>query len=406
MQEHIAGDGGGYKPNRLLKEKTIRVVSSGKHEDELACLLALHRVPGLGARGLTELLNSFADPCAVLRAGRSELQSHGLSGKMLDYLGTPPWRGVEKDLQWLSQPEHHILTMFDHLYPSRLREIGDPPPLLFVQGDPEVLSLPQLALVGSRNPTPGGATTAFEFARYLAARGLVIVSGLALGIDGQGHKGALAANGITVAVAGTGVDRVYPLRHQELAHRIADNGAIVSEYPLGSVPQRTNFPRRNRIISGLSIGVLVVEAGRNSGSLITARLAVEQGREVFAIPGSIHNPLARGCHELIRQGAKLVESADDILEELVPLLGQAPKVEQMSSPSGGMGDGRGGDGDEGELDKEYRSVLDAMGYDPVSVDVLVGRTGLTAEELSSMLLILELQNLVSPVAGGFYSRVA
>ncbi len=376
------------------------MADSDIHVDELACLLALHRAPDLGAKGLAGLWGLFPDPRVVFQTRRSELQSHGLKKTTLDYICSPDWAIVEEDLQWLDQPNHHILTLENPLYPFRLKEIADPPPLLFVLGDPEVLSQAQLALVGSRNPTPGGSATAFEFARYLAAMGLVITSGLALGIDGKGHRGALAAGGFSIAVAGTGVDRVYPARHRKLAHQIAENGAIVSEYPLGSQPQRSNFPRRNRILSGLSIGVLVVEAAMNSGSLITARMAAEQGREVFAVPGSIHNPLARGCHALIRQGAKLVEVADDILEELAPLVGHNPTRPEEIESSGGAGVRN------GDLSSEYCSLLDAMGYDQVSVDTLVERTGLTAEELSSMLLVLELKNIVSPVAGGFYARIS
>ncbi len=223
----------------------------------------------------------------------------------------------------LEGDNRHLITLHDARYPTLLREIDDAPPMLFIQGDPTILNLPQIAIVGSRNPSASGRQTATDFAHFLASAGLAITSGLADGIDGAAHQGALETKNSTLAVTGTGLDRVYPAKHRELAHRIAEQGALISELPPGTPPIPANFPRRNRIISGLSLGTLVVEAAQKSGSLITARLATEQGREVFAIPGSIHNPLARGCHALIRQGAKLVETAGDILEELAPLLGTA-----------------------------------------------------------------------------------
>jgi len=251
-------------------------------------------------------------------------------------------------------------------------------------------------MVGSRNPSTPGQETAREFAHHLAASGLTITSGLAIGIDGACHSGALEADGITIAVAGTGLDRVYPASQHTLAHEIAQQGALVSEFPTGTQVRPGNFPRRNRIISGLSLGTLVVEAAEKSGSLITARLASEQGREVFAIPGSIHNPLARGCHRLIRQGAKLVETAGDILEELAPLLQDLkplPQTEHMDS-----------DRQEPVLDSDYKLLLECMGFDSVQVDTLIERSGLTAEEVSSMLILLELDGHVSSAPGGIYCR--
>lgn len=305
---------------------------------------------------------------------------------------------MEADLEWLEGAGCRVLILNSPEYPPLLAEIPDPPPLLFVRGDPEVLAQPQLAVVGSRHPTPGGAGNAFEFARYLAARGLVITSGLAAGIDSRAHEGALAAAGLSVAVAGTGVDRVYPAGNRKLATELTLEGAVISEFPLGTGPARGNFPRRNRIISGLSMGVLVVEAARNSGSLITARLASEQGREVFAIPGSIHNPLARGCHALLREGAKLVETAADILEEIGPNLLYLGRENHDQTPADASRP-------EEEVDDDYRTILESMGYDHVSVDLLVERTGLTAEAVSSMLLLLELKGWVAPVAGGLYTRL-
>ena len=268
--------------------------------------------------------------------------------------------------------------------------------LLFGHGDPGLLCSPQLAIVGSRNPSVSGRQTAGEFAAHLAAVGITISSGLASGIDGAAHLGALRADGFTLAVAATGLDRVYPADHRDLAHRIAEQGVLVSEFPPGTPPRRDHFPRRNRIIAGLALGTLVVEAAVRSGSLITARLAAEQGREVFAIPGSIHNPLARGCHRLIRQGAKLVETAQDVLEELAPLLGTRSSAASLSD-------------DEPPqlrlqtLDPEYRQLLASLGHDPLPADQLIERSGLTAEAVSSMLLLLELEGYVSSAPGGRYA---
>jgi len=289
-----------------------------------------------------------------------------------------------------------VLTLSDPDYPPLLRCITDAPTVLFLRGDPTCLSGALLAVVGSRHPTRPGEETARSFARALARQGLGVVSGLAVGIDAAAHRGALDAGGVTVAVAAHGPDSVYPPRHRELAERIAAGGALVSEFLPGTPPLREHFPRRNRVISGLSLGVLVVEAAVRSGSLITARLAGEQGREVFAIPGSIHNPMARGCHRLIRQGAKLVETVADLIEELGWREGPA-------APSGRVDDAP---APLPELDADYVTVLDAMGYDPATVDVLVQRTGLTPQALSSMLLSLELRGIVDPLPGSGYVRAA
>ncbi len=319
-----------------------------------------------------------------------------LKTELKKYLENPDWKSVEADLQWAKRPSNHLITIQHSLYPVRLKEIHNPPPVLFVTGDPEVLSTPQLAMVGSRNPSVSGKETAYEFAYHLASSGITITSGLAIGIDGICHKGALEADGLTIAVTGTGLDRVYPASQHQLAHSIAEHGALVSEFPPGTEVRPGNFPRRNRIISGLSLGTLVVEAAQKSGSLITARLASEQGREVFAIPGSIHNPLSRGCHSLIRQGAKLVETAGDILEELAPQLSELlrPKERERNDFAA----------DERVADPEYQHLLDCMGFDPVQVDLLIDRSGLTAEEVSSMLILLELEGHVSSAPGGIYCR--
>ncbi|QKT03490.1 DNA-protecting protein DprA [Ectothiorhodospiraceae bacterium 2226] len=366
-----------------------------KDLNELKYWLALWRAPGLGPAGFSALVEAFGSPRTVLEAAPGTLRGEpGLSTELLNYLTAPDWAGVDRDLAWAEQAENHIVTLEDPRYPPLLREIPRPPPLLYVCGRAELLARPQLAIVGSRNPTRPGADTAREFARHLAATGLVITSGLALGIDAAAHQGAME-QGVTVAVAGTGLDRVYPARHRELAHALVERGALVSEFPVGTPPIPANFPRRNRLISGMALGTLVVEAAPRSGSLITARLAAEQGREVFAIPGSIHNPLARGCHALIRQGAKLVETAQDVLEELGPLgIGGAAAA---ASPSG----------DETApqtLSEHEDKILNCMGFDPSSVDELVVGSGLTAQQVSSILVSMELRGLVASAAGGRYCR--
>ncbi len=302
---------------------------------------------------------------------------------------------------WLDRPDAHLLTPADAAYPALLREIARPPPQLFVRGNVDALSLPQLSVVGSRNATPGGTETAHNFASHLAVRGFCITSGLAEGIDAAAHRGALEVRGRTLAVCGTGPDMVYPRQHERLAEEIvAAGGAIVSEFAPGTAVNRANFPRRNRLISGLSVGTLVVEAGVRSGALITARHAMEQGREVFAIPGSIHNPVARGCHQLIRNGAKLVETAADIVEELTSLLASL-RLEDTPQHEGSSPKAPDGLADTGA---EYAQLLAAMAWDPVDADSLVARSGLTIGEVSSMLLMLEMQGSVRALSGGRYQR--
>ena len=359
-------------------------------------MLALLRAPGIGSVRFARLLEHFGSAAAVFAAERDELKSLELPDAALDYLHQPDWRPVEQDLAWMERPSNHLLTLGDPRYPYLLRQIPHPPPLLFVHGDLACLREPQMAIVGTRNPTPLGRETAHRFAAHLAESGLVITSGLALGIDAAAHEGALAGGGRTIAVTGTSLDRVYPARHRDLAHSIANHGALLSELPTGTPPVAENFPRRNRLISGLALGVLVVEAAIQSGSLITARQALEQGREVFAIPGSIHNALAKGCHSLIRQGAKLVETATDILEELGSLAAAASEPQSKTSfaPPGAVA-----------LDAEYQQLLGAIGDESLGVDMLVDRCGLTANEVSSMLLILELEGYVATVPGGLYCRL-
>ncbi len=364
--------------------------------DTLSDWLALYHAPRVGPVTFLQLLDALQDPGAVLGASRGQLGQLGLAQQTIDALRQPDQAAIERDLEWNAGAGNRIITCHDPDYPALLLQTPDPPPLLYVHGDASLLTQPQLAMVGSRNPTASGRQTATDFARYLSAAGLIITSGLALGIDAASHQGALDAGNPTIAVMGTGLDRVYPARHRELAREIARYGALVSEFPIGTPPRAENFPRRNRIISGLSLGALIVEAALRSGSLISARYALEQGREVFAIPGSIHNPLARGCHHLIRQGAKLVETAQDVIDELGALAGAC--LQATAGPDT--------DSDQPpELDQEYSQLLDYMGFDATSVDILVEKAGLTPAEVSSMLLQLEMCGFIASSPGGIYNRL-
>jgi len=365
---------------------------------DLASWLRFLRLPGIGAGRRLELLNYFGSVDALFGAARGQLERllADAPEALAALRASPDEQQLAADLGWFSQPDRHLLTWFDDDYPRLLREIPDPPAALFVMGKRELLSQPQLAVVGSRNASAAGRENAQAFARELAQAGLVITRGLALGIDGAAHRGALDAGAATLAVTGNGLDRVYPARHRDLAHTIASQGALVSEFPPGTPPRPENFPIRNRIVSGLALGVLVVEAAERSGALITARLASEQGREVFAIPGSIHSPLSRGCHRLIRQGAKLVETARDILEELGPLARLVIPSDEQTDSAPTLAD---------MLPESARRVLDCLGHDPLTIDTLVQRSGLTADTVSSMLLVLELQGLVASGAGGTYQRL-
>ncbi|WP_296695877.1 DNA-processing protein DprA [Thiocapsa sp. UBA6158] len=370
--------------------------------DSVADWIVLISAPGIGPRTATRLLERYGAPRAVVDAARQDLAAAGIAPEAIAALKQPDTAALERILAWADQPDAFILTRADTRYPPLLAEIPDAPLLLYVRGDPALLAEPQIAIVGSRNPTPSGLEITRDFARRLAADGLLITSGLALGVDGAAHAGALET-GRTIAVLGTGPDLVYPAMHRDLARRVAERGALVSEFPPGQGPSARNFPRRNRIISGLSVGVLVTEAALKSGSLITARFALEQGRDVFAVPGSIRNPLSRGSHALIRDGAKLVEDPGEILLELAPMLrnllsacpGDAPAEDRAVA-------GRGGDG---ALDADYRALLDAMGFDPVAPDELIASTGRSAREVSSMLLVLELEGHVSSAPGGRFCRL-
>lgn len=357
--------------------------------------LALVRAPGIGPATALRLLARFGDPVAVFAAGPEGWAAAGLPLALHASLLQPDWAGVDQDRRWLDGEARHLVPFTDERYPPLLREIPQPPIALFCHGDPALLAQRQLAIVGARAVSPQGAETAEAFAAELTRCGLLVTSGLALGVDGAAHRGALAAGGATVAVCGTGLDRVFPRRHRELAHEIAARGVIVSEFPTGTPPLPENFPRRNRVISGLSLGVLVVEAAPQSGSLITAKLAAEQGREVFAIPGSIHSPMSRGTHALIRSGAKLTESVHDILEELSLQLGEtfAPARAPGAAPGP-------------KLDPERQRVLDAVGFEPTAFDRLVERLAIPVDALCSALLTLELDGRIATVPGGAYQRLA
>ena len=352
----------------------------------LAAWLRLTLIPGLGGESQRKLLAAFGLPEAIFATSRSSLRAV-IGNKGADLLlDTDNQEPVDQALEWAEQENCHLVSLADPNYPPALLQIPDPPNLLYVRGRIELLRRPSLAIVGSRNATPQGCQTAEDFARVLANSGLCIVSGLALGIDAAAHRGALQGSGSSVAVIGTGADRIYPARNRELALVLAEHGVIVSEFPLGTPAVASNFPRRNRIISGLAQGVLVVEAAPRSGSLITARLAGEQGREVFAIPGSIHSPQARGCHQLIKQGAKLVETAQDILEEL----GSSTSLALDPPP----------------LDSESTDpLLKALGHAICSLDELVERTQLPTEHLLTRLLELELAGTVASLPGNVFQRV-
>lgn len=374
-------------------------------QEELTAWLRLAQSAGVGPRAARQLLAAFGSPQAIFRVNDAQAWAAVAGPGVVRGLAQPPDdldRLLDATLGWLSaDASHHLLTLGDPHYPQALLQTDDPPLLLHAQGRVELANRPAIAVVGSRNPTAQGLDHAAAFARELSRAGWVVVSGLALGIDGAAHAGALDGPGSTIAVVGTGPDRVYPKRHLALAHRIAAEGLLLSEYPLGTPPLPPNFPRRNRIIAGLSLGTLVVEAALQSGSLITARLALEQGREVFAIPGSIHAPQARGCHALIRQGAKLVEQACDILEEL-QVHGMPPSAASVSSAAGPAPQEE-PDG-EPSREPEHDPVLDAMGYDPVNLDALVARTGWPAAELSTHLLTLELDGTVARLPGSLFQR--
>ncbi|MGZ3235908.1 MAG: DNA-processing protein DprA [Burkholderiaceae bacterium] len=376
---------------------------------EIAQWIRLEQVSGVGPETARKLLNAFGLPQNIFAASFSSLNqivSERIAHALLTPIADPIHASIDNALAWVDQPDNHIVTLADSAYPKALLEIPDPPLMLYVKGRISLLAQPSIAVVGSRNATAQGVANAEKFSEALSEAGLTIVSGMALGIDTAAHHGGLRFSGpnggSTVAVIGTGADIVYPARNRTLAHQIAQNGCIVSEYPLGMPAIAANFPRRNRLISGLARGVLVVEAAAQSGSLITARMAAEQGRDVFAIPGSIHSPLSKGCHQLIKQGAKLVESAQDILEELKHYNEMASTksnnkllpnmTSDVSAPAAAK-------------DPIIDKLLTALGFDPVAADTLAHRCNLDAATLNAQLLTLELAGLLEMLPGGFYRRL-
>lgn len=373
------------EPSKIYSQSEVKTIEF---------LLALASMPFLITNHGHKLWQLFPSLEDLFKCEEADLVQLGLKDEEIRAISQPNWTIVEKHLRWAEDPLNSIVTYKDERFPPLLKEIANPPLLLFVQGPVEKLQDAQIAMVGSRKPTHTGKEIAFNFAKELAEVGLVITSGFAMGIDAASHLGALEGQGATIAVMGTGLDKIYPKMHLTLKDKILDQGGVLlSEFPLGTSAIATHFPLRNRIISGLSLGVLVVEAVLYSGSLITARLATEQGREVFAIPGSIFNPLARGCHSIIRQGAKLVESVPDVLEELRPYIKtQEIFLKQNIAKQ------------KNNLDRNYKKLLECIGFETTPVDILITRSGFTASKIGAMLTVLELNGLINAIPGG-YRRV-
>lgn len=364
------------------------------HTPHIHFYLAAMSLPAVGPRTFLRWMAFFSDISAFFQADTHALLTAGIPEHLIPSIQFPNNALIEASMRWADQPQQHLLCLTDPEYPALLKSLIDPPLVLFVRGDPAALQTPQLGMVGSRRATPMGLKTAEFLARQCVEAGLVITSGLARGIDAASHRGALAGRGRTIAVAGTGLSHTYPRAHQGLSDQIvAEGGAIISEFPLSTPPLAANFPRRNRIIAGLSLGVLVVEAEIKSGSLITVRYALENGREVFAVPGSIHNPLTSGCHHLIKQGAILVNGINDILDELAlggrKLSSQLPISQPQAAP----------------LAPGFDAILAHIDYEITSMDVILLRSGLTSGEVSSILLVLELDGYIQSVSGGYVRTI-
>lgn len=360
-------------------------------DEELAAWLRMSLTPGLNGGTLRQLLEVWGGPRQILSAGRAALARYVPDPLAAALTAEPPPAALAAARSWLDDPANRMISLADTEYPRQLLQIADPPLLLYVKGRLELLNQPALAIVGSRNATAQGITNAESFAKTLSDAGLAIVSGLALGIDAAAHRGGLAGRSSSIAVVGTGLDIVYPARNRALAYELAERGVLISEFALATPARPANFPRRNRLISGLSLGCLVVEAAVGSGSLITARSALEHGREVFAVPGSIHSPLAKGCHALIKQGAKLVESAADVLEELRLPAGAAAGPRQAPAGETTLG-----------LPPRF---LEALGFDPFDPDALAARTGMNAAEVAALLTQLEIEGTVAALPGGRFQRI-
>ena len=362
--------------------------------------LRMHEIQGLGRQTTYQLLKAFGSAEAIFAASHANLRKVVSDDIANQIKAETVSDQIKITLEWLAEPNNHLITLADEDYPRLLLETSDPPPILFAKGQLSCLQQPSIAIVGSRNPTAQGEKNAHEFAMLLAEFGFTIVSGLAIGIDAAAHRGALASNGKTIAVVGTGLDIVYPAKHRELAHEIIKQGLLISEFSLGTPSLPQNFVQRNRVISGLSMGCLVVEASLQSGSLITAKFATEQDRDVFAIPGSIHSPQSKGCHQLIKQGAKLVDAVQDIVHELksehfvslaaIPLKKNFIPAKNTSPE---------------EIPHADKALLDLMSFEPVTVEYLLQHSGLTSDTLSSILISLELDNKIASMPGGRYQRI-
>ncbi len=370
-----------------------------RENTDLLAWAALAHAPGLNVAVLSAALECLHHPVALLRASEAAWDAAALPAVTREYLSSTAGRAAGPLRRWLELPHHDLVPYTDPRFPNGLRALTDCPIVLYVNGRIETLQDPQLAVVGSRHPSPQGRENARALAETVSERGLCITSGMAEGIDACAHQGALAVQGATLGILGAGIDVLYPRCNRRLYEQVAQFGTLASEFPLGEPPRRRNFPRRNRLIAALGLGTLVVEAARRSGSLLTAQLASTFGRRVFAVPGSIHNPLSRGCHQLIKKGAALVEDADDILLNLnfsaffANDLGRRPATSPHLSDTPGM-------------DKDHKILLDALGFDPVDLDSLIVRTGFKPDAVSSMMLILELEGHVQAAPGGRYSRVA
>ena len=358
-----------------------------KNKNKLLYWLALSQCPGIGPLHFFKILQHYPDLQDFFALSREQLVALGLKTEVISHLLTPDWTKIERALAWQDHQQHFIIDFHDPRYPRQLRTIANPPPVPFIAGDPSHLQKPQLAVVGSRNGSRQGLATGKDLAAQLATQGYLITSGLALGIDSACHLGALEAKCPTIAVLGSGLEQIYPRQHEQLAQRIATQAALVSDYLPDTAPSSTHFPQRNRIVSGLSQGVIVVEAALKSGSLITARLAMEQGREVFAIPGSIHRPQARGCHQLLKQGAVLVESIADIIPELPPTISEKkPNKQRVSGKA--------------------QELLQAMDDIPTPFDTLLSRINFPPELATSLLMTLELDGLIVTTGSGYLKTCA
>lgn len=354
-------------------------------------LIALTHSPGIGPLAISRLLELFPNLDELFIAKPQELELCGVPVKIIQAIQNIDFQAIDADLRWAEQNLNHVVTLFDAEYPKLFHEIKGTPPILFCRGDLTLLQSLQIAVVGTRNPTISGATNAFEFAKFLAESGFTITSGLALGVDTKSHEGALAVKGKTIAVMGAGLNQIYPVSNRKLAEKIvAEEGLLVSEFPTTVQARPEHFPRRNRLLSGLSVGVLVIEAALHSGSLITAKYALEYGREVFAIPGSIHNPLTRGCHALIKQGAKLVETVADIFEELGELVAAVRLCQDVEAPQ-----------DSSILAEMDRKLVECVGFETTPIDVVIAKAGIAAAEVSARMVFLELEGYITSVPGGY-----